>query len=146
MRDNSLREDICRNLRQVKIGFWDLCGEVPNRYEGSRWAIARALGIYELERSLSKKCVSFQYSLLRFGFQFGLSNPRQNMARALRFSWMAPILESTRRPRSQASDIAQNQNTSFMGGADVDRVILSRISCKNPLLLSCRSWSALLHV
>jgi len=43
-----------------------------------------------------------------------------------------------RRQGSRASEVVQN--TSFIGGADVDDVIPSHIACKSPLLISYRSW------
>ena len=45
------------------------------------------------------------------------------MACALRVSWIPQILETTQRQRSRASDVVPN--TSFIGSADVDEVILS---------------------
>ena len=139
MWDSFLGEGVCRNLRpgKPKIRFWDLCGDTELIGKGS---VGEGVGNIQLGRmNLSGKHESFRYSRSApsIGISVcGSSDPRQTTPCALRFAWMPPILKKMRRQQSRASEVVQN--TSFIGGADVDKVIPS--SCRSLLFTSCRSW------
>ena len=141
MRDSFLRRMSTEISAQENPKF-DFGIFVGDTEPTGRWSVSESVGNVRLGKmNLSGKRKSFQYS--RSASPIGISvyrssNPRQTMPSALRFAWMPPILEKMRRQWSRASEVVQN--TSFIGGADVDEVISSHISCKSLLFTSCRSW------